>query len=597
MKKEIDKVKKKIYNDIIINKQETVYDPDRFREFCISAGATKLFDTILGSITSFRHSADRTCLNKKRVVSFIYNLCYCLSQSCNPLQVDHALYLGSNQINQEGIETEHIMGHTLARRTVNNVVNTLSESHFKSFDDFITEATERKWLIVLIVDDFTSIHTKKRPQKDQSSEAKTMCTIVVKAYKEIPAIAVEQAVHIHDQNGDIESCQKLITSASCMHDISNSYASVMPDWLTESFFNPELERQRINIHQYCDNDNVRTMRKMDDLHLLDFIELRLKSKADFDAAYDVIMSTGLAAYMKKFLVFQPGDWPCQFYSRQIIYESLKKFISSQPVLKTTPNEHDNILTDHSCYSFPLPTSTAENPLDKSLLLNTFQPSILSVVPTIGPLHISLNSREHVVNSYHSFFKTVYETIFPRSKLADNPKPWRISLILEIVYGGWTLIRHTVMRKFSRFKDVQYGTLYNLLDNYIPLVLSIYSISFKLNNFSEYFRAMIRIWIMFTCLQCRHYNKAPLIWINMCSHWGKYAPQLYNLLTNYITIFDEYPVENTHSILRSQTKVSDTADELRKKAKSIFQSRDKQSHFRSFFTTPKQFSFSHNQLIF
>lgn len=320
MKKEIDMVKKKIYNDIVINKQETVYDPDRFRRFCISAGATKLFDTILGSITSFRHSADRTCLNKKRVVSFIYNLCYCLSQTCNPLQIDHALYLRSNQINQEGIETEHIMGHTLARRTVNNVVNTMSESHFKSFEDFITEATERKWLIVLIVEDFTSIHTKKRPQKDQSSEAKTMCTIVVKAYKEIPAIAVEQAINIHDQNGiDIESCQRLITSASCMHDISNSYAFVMPDWLTEAFFNPELERQGINIHQYCDNDDVRTMRRMDDLHLLDFIELRLKSKADFDASYNVIMSTGLAAYMKKFLVFQPGDWPCQFYSRQIIY--------------------------------------------------------------------------------------------------------------------------------------------------------------------------------------------------------------------------------------------------------------------------------------
>ena len=133
----------------------------------------------------------------------------------------------------------------------------------------------------------------------------------------------------------------------------------------------------------------------------------------------------------------------------------------------------------------------------------------------------------------SIFQTVYETIFSRSKLADNPKPWRISLILEIVYGGWTLIRHTVMAKFLRFKDAEYGTLFTLLDSYIPLVLSIYSISFKLNNFSEYFRAMIRIWIMFTCLQRRHYYKALLVWINMCSHWGKHAPQLYNLLRNYI----------------------------------------------------------------
>ena len=56
-----------------------------------------------------------------------------------------------------------------------------------------------------------------------------------------------------------------------------------------------------------------------------------------------------------------------------------------------------------------------------------------------------------------------------------------------------------MAKFSRFKDAEYGTLFTLLDSYIPLVLWIHSISFKLNNFSEYFRAMIRIWIMFSCL--------------------------------------------------------------------------------------------------
>ena len=55
------------------------------------------------------------------------------------------------------------------------------------------------------------------------------------------------------------------------------------------------------------------------------------------------------------------------------------------------------------------------------------------------------------------------------------------------------------------------------------------------------------------------------------------------------------MENTHSILCSQINSSDTADELRKKAKSIFQSKDKQFHYRSFLTTPKQFSFSHNQL--
>ncbi|PFX18854.1 hypothetical protein AWC38_SpisGene16764 [Stylophora pistillata] len=300
----------------------------------------------------------------------------------------------------------------------------------------------------------SAIHTKRRPQKEKLSEAKTMCTLVVKAFKDIQAVPATHALCTHDQNGiDIESCIQLITAASSMHDISNSYASVMPDWLTKAFFNPELERHRLNIHQYCDSENVRMMRKMDDLHLLDFVELRLKSKGDFDTAYDVAMSTGLAAYLKKFTVFQPGDWPSQFYCRQIIYESLKKFVSSHPGFSDIPPQQEFIPSDHSSYSFPMTSGTTDNLLNNSLPQETSQPSILSIVPTIGPLHISLNSREHIVNSYHPFFKKIYETIFPRSKLADNPKPWRVSLILEIVYGGWTLIPHNVMAKFSRFKDV------------------------------------------------------------------------------------------------------------------------------------------------
>ena len=168
-------------------------------------------------------------------------------------------------------------------------------------------------------------------------------------------------------------------------------------------------------------------------------------------------------------------------------------------------------------------------------------------------------------SEESVASVVYEKNFPSSKLADKPKLWRISLLLEVVYGGWTLIRHSVISKFWRFKDAEYGTLFNLLDNYIPLVLSIYSISFKLNQFSEYFRAMIRVWIMFTCLKRRHYNKVPLVWINMCAQWGKHSTNLYKLLRNYVAIFDEYPVENIHSIFRAQSKPSDTAEQLRKKS--------------------------------
>ena len=123
---------------------------------------------------------------------------------------------------------------------------------------------------------------------------------------------------------------------------------------------------------------------------------------------------------------------------------------------------------------------------------------------MGPLHICLNSKEHIFETFKPFFKTVYSYLFPTSKLADNPKPWRINLILETVYGGWT----SSDSKFKDTKDYQYGVLFNLLDNYLPLILTIYTITFKRNDFPQYFNAMIQIWIMFLCLKRRHYNKAP-----------------------------------------------------------------------------------------
>lgn len=96
------------------------------------------------------------------------------------------------------------------------------------------------------------------------------------------------------------------------------------------------------------------------------------------------MNAGLGDYMQKFVLIQPGDWPCQFYCRQIIYHCLKKFISFTPMCAPVNQEHS--LHDHSTYSYP---SIAGSDKEESLEVNlTSQPCILSVIPTIGPLHIS-----------------------------------------------------------------------------------------------------------------------------------------------------------------------------------------------------------------
>ena len=120
--------------------------------------------------------------------------------------------------------------------------------------------------------------------------------------------------------------------------------------------------------------------------------------------YDIVLSTGLAKYMQKFVLLQPGDWPCQFYCCQIIYQCFGKFQggSSQPT--NTLQETLFTSNDHSFYSYP----TGNYVCNMTRETMSQQPSILSIVPTIGPLHISLNSREHSVNSFHPFFKSVYQ---------------------------------------------------------------------------------------------------------------------------------------------------------------------------------------------
>ena len=108
------------------------------------------------------------------------------------------------------------------------------------------------------------------------------------------------------------------------------------------------------------------MRTMDDLHLIDFVELQLKSKDGFSQTCNIVMSSGLAAYLKKFIIIQPGDWPCQFYCRLLVYESLSQCQDS-----TNDKEHVSS------------TSIVKNP------------AVTSLIPTMGPLHISLNSREDI----------------------------------------------------------------------------------------------------------------------------------------------------------------------------------------------------------
>ena len=140
LKQELQRVKTKIYQEFVVHQKPTIYDPDEFAQFCLSAGAGQIFNHILEGVTSERHSEERRELNKRRTVSVIYKMCYCLSQVCNVMQVDHALYLHSSNINQEGIDTEYQLGNSCCRKKSNKMQNTLANSHHNHLEAFFNEA-------------------------------------------------------------------------------------------------------------------------------------------------------------------------------------------------------------------------------------------------------------------------------------------------------------------------------------------------------------------------------------------------------------------------------------------------------------------------
>ena len=142
------------------------------------------------------------------------------------------------------------------------------------------------------------------------------------------------------------------------------------------YLDPEVERQHLLIHDYQQIE-IQTMRNMDNTKLVDCIELPLKSREDILAAVKKIVSGGLEIYPTNFVAPFVGDWPMQFFIRQLVYSD-----------------------------------------------STSLPAVLkNEIPLIGPLHISLNARECVLLMFHPIFADLYAALFgQKAKLAKNQSP-------------------------------------------------------------------------------------------------------------------------------------------------------------------------------
>eukprot|EP00112_Aurelia_sp_Birch-Aquarium-sp1_P021037 Seg5563.2 transcript_id=Seg5563.2/GoldUCD/mRNA.D3Y31 product="hypothetical protein" protein_id=Seg5563.2/GoldUCD/D3Y31 len=459
-----------------------------------------------------RQTHERIEANKKRTVAIIYMLMYGQSQRANWFQVALGRTLQECGITDQGLWALKNLGIAAHPNTITTARRASASTHTQSVQSFIRDARNRKQMIAIFIDDFHNIHTMHRPDQKDQTQAVHMATLLVKIFPGVPAISnQDKGPPNSDEPADLDNLKKVLKKS--MKYLSMSFAHVMPDWATAKYFDQETTRQRLLIHDY-QHEEIREMRSMKGCKLVDILELPLKSYDAFLEALSHMMGNGLSEYLDEFCVPFIGDWPAQFHVRQIIY------------------------------------SNAENlPVQRK-----------NIVPLLGPLHISLNARECVVMNFHVIFEELYKFLFgERAKLAKKPRPYRISFLLEVLYGGWSLIRS------------------------------------QGNDSEQYFDCLLRCWVMFLVFKRHHYNKAPLFGLSLHQHLKDTLHPFQSIFANALVSLDEYPVENFHSLLRKRTRDIDTGPQKNLKAKEIDANKTELHNFKSAFVPPKRYAYSQKNI--
>ena len=208
--------------------------------------------------------------------------------------------------------------------------------------------------------------------------------------------------------------------------------------------------------------------------------------------------------------------------------------------------------------------------------------ILRIVPMIGSLHVSLNICETVFLANYKFFDKLFHEVFGHRKvLAKKPKPYKISLILELASQDWSRVHLIVLQKFEQSKDPEVQYLINLLDNILPLILDFYPIIFRSESWKVYKEAMFRIWTIFFQYNRKHYNKLPLAFLSDAFYWSSTNHPISQVLSDFLHVFNDYYVKNFHSSLRRQIQKSNAVEQVIQQARVIDQMRGNNSFTDAF----------------
>ncbi|RIB14848.1 hypothetical protein C2G38_2143860 [Gigaspora rosea] len=453
----------------------------------------------------------------------------------------------------DGVSTEAIdallyAGITISRRHLDREKSAIANNHPYKVTSYLEN--KKNNALVLNVDDYHNIHTKRTPDTCSTSSAAHMTTLLLNS---VDSMAIPRVT----PNGISIHNPKLIDSNLICTFLDSYYMGRMAKTFNDQlYYKVSLDKklENMTLHKYDDRIKERQKeRKMKDTILLDFFELSLKEMDSYIIALQEVYKIPLLTnYLADCVIPVVGDWPGQVFTRQAITLRLL-------------NRKDDIPND-----------------------------ILSFIPIIGVLHTQLNLLESILKTYWDFFNLKYQYVFSTSKmLSKTPSPYRIFVLLELIRGAWKEIKPIIVGKFDKCcKDTEFLFLFELLDNTVPVGLDIYSTLFRSGDWNSYIEGVFRAWSIFLRFERHNYNKAPLAFLSDIFYWSQNNYPILDVLKDHLVKFTDYPVENMHSRIRRQTSSCDSPQQLSKTAK-VVNARKTLSGFEDVFVVQKKSTFADN----
>ena len=107
---------------------------------------------------------------------------------------------------------------------------------------------------------------------------------------------------------DVDSLTSFLFSHSFFEKMSHSFVSTLPE-LAVLFFDPVMERHRLEAHDYHAATTVRSMQSFSDVHILDFVKLPLKCRENYETALGLVLQSHLKSIFQSLLFYSLGTGP------------------------------------------------------------------------------------------------------------------------------------------------------------------------------------------------------------------------------------------------------------------------------------------------